>query len=175
MAIDECSGSGQEAGIHAHALAGIDLDHHETFPVAAIAFDFGPQFLKKCFLELDDLFDVHTGEKRVSCGDGSLSEKNVLKFVVAGREDGSALVDFGGVKKVENGEMLNGENAIHAFEAEAALAVQEIGNVRLLESSLLSEAEAGKIAILNALPKGVAKIFLEDAEFHKREYITAGV
>ena len=45
----------------------------------------------------------------------------------------------------------------------------------LLEAGLLSKAEAGEIAILNALPKRVAKIFLEDAEFHKGEYSTAQV
>lgn len=175
MAIDEGCGSGQEAGIHAHALARIDLDHDETLPVTAIAFDLGPQLLKKRFLELDDLLDVHIGEKRMGGGDGTFREQNVLKFVVAGRENGSALVDFGGVQKIKNGEVLNGENAIHAFQAEAALAVQEIGDVGLLESSLLSQAETGQIAILNALPKGVAKVFLEDAKLHKGEYSTAQV
>ena len=175
MAIDERCGPGQETRVHAHAFACIDLNHHETLPVAAIAFDLGAQLLKKCFFELDDLFDVHIGEERMGCGDGAFGEENVLKLIVAGRENGSALVDFGGVKKIEDGEMLNGENAIHALQTETALAVQEIGDVRLLESSLLGEAEAGEIAVLNALPKSVAKIFLEDAEFHRGEYSTGAV
>ena len=108
MAIDEYGGAGQKAGIHAHALACVDLDHHEALPVAAIAFDLGPQLFKKCFPKLDDLFNVHIGEKRVGGGDGTLGEENILKFVVTGGEDGGALIDFGGIKEIEDGEMLNG-------------------------------------------------------------------
>lgn len=36
----------------------------------------------------------------------------------------------------------------------------------LLETGLLGQAKAGKIAFINAFPEGIAKILLEDAEFH---------
>lgn len=99
-------------------------------------------------------------------GDGAVGEDDVLKFVIAGGEDGSALIYLGRVQEIEDGEMLDGENAVHAFEAEAALAIQEVGDVSLLETGLLGQAKAGKIAFLNALPESIAKILLQNAEFH---------
>lgn len=62
--------------------------------------------------------------------------------------------------------MLNGEDAVHAFEAEAAFAIEEIGDVGLLEPGLLSQTEAGEIAFLDAFPKSIAEIVLQDSEFH---------
>lgn len=40
MAVEEKSCAGQEAGIHAHALAGIGFDEDESLPLLAVAFDF---------------------------------------------------------------------------------------------------------------------------------------
>jgi hypothetical protein len=41
-------------------------------------------------------------------GDSSVGKKNVLKIVVAGRHDRRALIDLGGIEKIEYGEVLNG-------------------------------------------------------------------
>ncbi|PYX48854.1 MAG: hypothetical protein DMG83_00455 [Acidobacteria bacterium] len=62
--------------------------------------------------------------------------------------------------------MLHIQDFVHAFQAEAALAVEEVGNVRLLEAGLLGEAEAGKIALFNPVPERLAQIFLQRFEFH---------
>ena len=69
-------------------------------------------------------------------------------------------------------QMLNGENAVHTFNAEAALTIEEVGNVSLLEASLLSQTETGKIAFLDTLPKCVAQIFLKHPELHEWKCIT---
>ncbi len=173
MAIDEQGGAGQKAGVHAHAFAGVGFDEDEALPAGTVAFDFRLELLQKTLFEFQDLLDMHAGKEGMGGGDGAVGDEDVLKFVIAGRQDGSALIDFGGVEEIEDGEMLDGEDPIHAFEAEAALAVQEVGDVSLLESGLLGQAKSGEIAVFNAFPKSIAKIFLQDAEFHgSREYST---
>src|ERR1017187_5082927 len=66
--------------------------------------------------------------------------------------------------------MLNGQDPIHALKAEATLAIEEVGDVGLLETRLLCQAEAGEVAFLNALPKSIAEVVLQHSEFHRREY-----
>jgi hypothetical protein len=62
--------------------------------------------------------------------------------------------------------MLNGEDPVHAFEAEAALAIEEVGDVGLLEPGLLGQTEASEIAFVDTLPKSIAEIVLQNSEFH---------
>ena len=69
--------------------------------------------------------------------------------------------------------MLDRKDFVHAFEAEAAFPVQEIGDVGLLEFSLLGEPKSGEFTCFDTLPKVFAKIILQDFEFHWREYSTA--
>lgn len=103
MAVDEKRGAGQQTGVHAHAFAGISFNYHKAFPLVPIAFNFRFQLLEKCFLKFEDFPDVHTGDQGLSGGDGSVGDQNILEFVIAGWEDGGALVDFGGVEEIENG------------------------------------------------------------------------
>lgn len=168
MAVDEQRGAGKQARIHAHTFASVHFNYHKAFPLFAIAFNFGFQLFEECFLEFQNFFHVHTSEQGFGGGDGSIGEKDILKLVVAGGQDGSALVHFGGVEEIEHGQMLNGEDAVHAFETEAALAIEEVGDVGLLEAGLLGQTEAGEIAFVDTLPKSIAEIVLQDSEFHAR-------
>src|SRR5208282_5572300 len=77
-----------------------------------------------------------------------------------------ALVDLGRIEQVEDGEVLHGQNSVHTFEAEAALLVEKIGDVSLPEAGLLGEPESGQFACLDSFPQYLAKIFLQDFEFH---------
>ena len=104
------------------------------------------------------------------CG---VSEENVFEFVAAGGQDRGALADFGGIEQVEYGKMLHGKDFVHAFEAESALAVKEIGDVGLLESSLLCEVKTGQFARFDAIPEDLAKIILQDFELHCRSIAPA--
>ena len=70
--------------------------------------------------------------------------------------------------------MLNGEDAIHAFQAEAALAVQEVRDVGLLETRLLCQAEAGEVAFRDALPKCTAEVILQNSELHNNRECSMG-
>ena len=173
MAVDQERGSGQQAGVHAHTFAVVHLDEHEAFPLLAVAFGLWFQLLKKSFFKFQDFFDVHAGDEGLSGGDGSVDEEDVLEFIIAGRQDGSALVDLGGVEQVEDGKMLDSQDAVHALEAQAALTIQEVGDVSLFKASLLRQTEAGQVAFLDALPKRFAQVILQYSEFHGREYNTA--
>jgi hypothetical protein len=66
--------------------------------------------------------------------------------------------------------MLDGQDPVHALEAQAALAIQEVRDMGLLESRLLCQTEAGQIAFINALPKSFAEVVLQHSEFHSWEY-----
>lgn len=170
VAIDQERGAGKKTGIHAHAFAGVGFDEDEAFPAGTVAFDFGLELLQKALLEFKDLFHVHAGEQGVRGGDGAIGEDDALKFVIARRNDGGTFVDLGGIEQIEHRETLDRQDAIHAFEAEATFAVQEVGNVSLLEAGLPRQAKPGEIAIFDAFPQSIAKVFLQDTEFHGREY-----
>ena len=47
MTIYENRGARQQARIHAHPFAGVDLDGHETLPLVAVALERGAQFAQK--------------------------------------------------------------------------------------------------------------------------------
>jgi hypothetical protein len=66
--------------------------------------------------------------------------------------------------------MLDGQYPVHALEAQAALAIQEVGDVGLLESCLLGQAEAGQLPFIDAPPKSFAEVVLQHSEFHSWEY-----
>src|ERR1700746_999739 len=102
--------------------------------------------------------------------DGCVSQKYILELVVAGRQDRSALVDLSRIEQVQDRKMLHGQDPVHALEAKTALAIQEVRDMSLLESSLLCQTEAGQIAFINALPKSFAQVILQHSEFHSWEY-----
>ena len=68
--------------------------------------------------------------------------------------------------------MLDGKDFIHAFDAEPTLAIEEIGDVGLLEPSLLGQTEPGEFPCFDAAPENLAEIILQDFELHGREYST---
>jgi hypothetical protein len=102
--------------------------------------------------------------------DVSFCEEDVLEIIVAGRHNRSAFVDLGRVKQIEYGEMLDGQNPVHALKTQSTLAIQEVGDMSLLESGLLCQTEAGQISLIDALPKSIAQIVLQNAKFHKSKY-----
>ncbi len=172
MAVNQERCPGHESWIHTHGFPGIDLDEDKALPSGAIALGFGLQLAEKTFLEFEDFFDVHAGDERLSGSGGGVGEEDIFKFVAAGRQNGGSLVYLGGIEQVEHGKMLHGEHFVHAFEAQAALPVQEVGDVGLLEFGLLGESKAGQFAGIDALPENLAKIILQDFELHGPEYST---
>ena len=68
--------------------------------------------------------------------------------------------------------MLNVENLVHPFQAKPTLAIEEVGDMGLLEPSLLGEPQAGDFPSINAIPERLTKIFLQRPEFHGEKYST---
>ena len=60
---------------------------------------------------------------------------------------------------------------IEAFDAQGALAIEEVRDVRLLESSEVGELEPGDLAGIDALPQGFSQILLQRPYFHDLNYI----
>lgn len=142
MAVDEQRGTGDQAGIHSLGLTGVELDENETVPGEAVALRFGPELAQEDFSEFKDFENPIGGDHGLSSGSG-IDQQNIFEFVRTGRQDGSTLVDFGGIEQVEDGKMLDGQDLVHAFEAQTALTVEEVRNVGLFEAGLVGEAKAG--------------------------------
>ena len=94
------------------------------------------------------------------------TSEHIVEVVVAGRSDAGALVDFAGIEQIQNGKALDIQHLVHAFDAQAPFAVEEVGNVGLLEAGISGQAQAGQFAFLDALPERFAQIFLQGPELH---------
>ena len=171
MAIEENGSTGQEAGIHAHALAGIDANDDKTFPGFAAGLEFGTEAAEERAAELEQAFDAHVHDEGFGSRYFAVDNKDIVELVIAGRGDAGALVDLVGVEQVEDREALNVKDLVHALEAKAALAVEEIGNVGLAEAGFLGEAKAGQFSFVDAFPKPFAEVLLQSLELHGRESI----
>ena len=167
MSINQDYGPGVETGKHRQGVLDIEPDEDETLPRRAVADRFSTQLAEKGLAELDHLEHVHGGDEGMS-GSRRRGQQDTFEFVGAGWEDGGPLADLGGIEQVEDREVLDGENFVHALEAETAFAIEKIGDMSLFESGLLCESESGEFATINALPQDFPKIVLQDPELHVR-------
>lgn len=142
MAVDKKRGAGDEAREHG-GVAGVELDEDEAVPGRTVPFELGLELAKKGLTELQDFKDPVGGDKGLGGSGGGIGEKDVFEVVGAGGQDGGALVDLGGVEEVEDREVLDGEDLVHALDAESALAIEEIRNMSLFKTCLLGQPETG--------------------------------
>ena len=166
MAVEQQRCSCRKAGRHRKGFFGSEPDEHETLPCGAVSFGHCLKPSQECFLEFEDIKYVHAGDERLSGRGGGIGKDYVFEFVVAWGKDGGALIDLGGIEEVEYAEVLDGEDGIHAFEAEAALAVEEVGDVGLLESGLLCQPESGQAACFDSPQEDFTKVVLQTAKLH---------
>lgn len=143
MAVDEERGCGLKAGLHGLGITGIEADQDEALPGRMVALRIWADAVQEGFLELENVFDIHACDVRLDRGNGRVDKNYILEVIRARRNDGGALVDFLRIEEVEHREVLDVQDLVHTFEAESALAVDEVGNVGLFESGLLGEAESG--------------------------------
>ena len=144
----------------------VQLDEHEALPRRAPALGLRAEAAQKAFPELEDFLRMLGEDERLRGGSGGVGQDDMLEFVAAGRNDGGAFVYLGWIEQIENREMLNGKNFVHAFEAEAALLVEKVGDVGLAESSLAGQMESGELSGFDSGLKDFAQIVLEDFELH---------
>jgi len=72
--------------------------------------------------------------------------------LLGGKMDARLLTSEGSSRS-KHREMLNGQDAIHALKAESPLAIEEVGDVGLLEARLLCQTEAGGDRLPQCAPK----------------------
>jgi len=166
MAVYQKGGSGGQAGGHGLGVGGIEFDQDEALPSGVVALGIRPEFVKEGLLELEEFLHMHAGYEGLGGGDGGISHGYVFEVVGTGGQDGGAFIDLGGVEEVKNGEVLDLKDLVHAFKAESALAVEEVGDVSLFESRLLRQTEPGKFTCIYTIPEDIAKIFLQGLELH---------
>ena len=82
------------------------------------------------------------------------------------------LLTSAGSSKIEDGEVLDLEDFVHALEAQTAFAVEEVRDMGLFESSLFGEAESGQFTCIDAVPENFTEVILQDFELHWAEYST---
>ena len=99
-------------------------------------------------------------------GDCAVDLEDVVEFILAGRGNAGAFIDFAGIEQVQDGEALDVQYLVHALDAQATFPVQEVGNVRLLETCLPGQAQAGQLAFFDALAKSFPQILLQRPELH---------
>jgi hypothetical protein len=166
MAIDQDGGGGQEARKHTHTFASVDADGNETLPDLAIALGRRAQAAEKTGGELEDFLDHHAYDDRFRRGSAAIDQRDVLKIAIVGVDDAGAFIEFGRIQEVEDGEVLHGEDTVHAFQTEAAPGVEEIGNMSLFETGARGEFHTGQFAQLHLLVQALAKIVLKHFELH---------
>ena len=168
MAVDQEKGSRSQTRVHREGFARVEPDHDETLPIGAFGMAFGLNAVEEGLLEFENLFHMHADNKRLAGSNGGVGEEDIFELVGAGRKDRGTFVDLGGIEEIEDREVLHLEDLVHTFEAEPAFSVKEVGNMSLLESSLLGEAEPGEFTCFDTVQKNFAEVFLQDFELHGR-------
>jgi hypothetical protein len=152
--------------IHCGGLLGVGADGEETLPMGVFCGRAGAVVVEARGGDLDGFDDGGGGDAGfVHCG--------------GGRDDGDDLGGIAGVdwegrlgsgqvywQELVDGEVLRGEDAVEAFEGKATLAIEEIGDMRLLEASLMGEAAAGESAAFDASKEFDAEEFMQILKIH---------
>jgi len=165
-------GSGGEEGFHGGGLLGVGADGEEALPVGVTSGGAGAIVVEAGGGDLDGFDDGGGGDAGLVHGGGGGDDRDDFDGV-------AGLVGRGGSGEVEgeelvDGEVLGGENAVEAFEGEGTLLVEKIGDVGLLEASLLGETSAGEGAALDAAEEFEANEFVQVLEVHRVKGVLKG-
>ena len=126
MAVDQEGGSWEQAWMHRQCFAGVEFHKHEALPTGAVAMGFRLDPVEKGLLELEDVFDMHAGNKGLGRRNRGIGEDDIFELVGAPRKDRSPFVDLCGIEEIKDGEVLNLKYFVHTFEAKASFPVQEV-------------------------------------------------
>src|SRR5260370_33417655 len=132
MTVNEYSRARQSTWIHAHTVTRVHLYQNKASPMGSVTVQVRTQLLEVRFLDLQDVFDVLAEDLRLTSGNVCFDQQHAFELVIAWWHNRSSLVDVSRVNQVEHRKPLRHQHAVHRVEAEAALAVQEVRDVRLL-------------------------------------------
>lgn len=162
VTVDDDDRSLGEEGGHGGGLVGVDADGDEAMPVFAGGGGAGAIFEEARGGEGDAFDDGGGRDFGLLDGDGRGDEGDGLGGVCGwgsggGEMEGEDLLD---------GEFLCGEDAVEAFEGEGSFAIEEVGDVGLLEAGLLGKTSSGEGTGFDAADEFQPQEFLEVGEVH---------
>ena len=143
MAVDQKKSARSQTRVHRQSFVRVESDQNEALPIGVLGMAVRLNAVEEGFLELEDFFHVHAGNKGLAGSNGGVSQDDVLELVGAGRKDRGPFVDLCRIEEIEDRKVLNLKDLVHALKAEPAFSVEEVRDMSLLESGLLGEAESG--------------------------------
>ena len=150
VTIEHGDGAGGDEGVHGGGLLRVGADGQEALPMGVPGGGAGAVVVEARGGDLDGFDDGGGGDACLVHGGGGRDDGNDLGWVAGmGREGGLCGVEIDRQNLID-GEILRGENAVESFEGEGAFAIEEIGDMGLLEPSLLGEPTASKCAAFDA-------------------------
>ena len=164
VAVEHGDGSGGEEGFHGGGLLGVGANGQKALPVGVAGGRAGAIVVEARGRDLNGFDDGCGGDAGFVHGGG-------------GGDDGDDFNGFAGLRgsssggEVERedlvyGEVLGGEDAIEAFKGEGSFAVEEVGDVGLLEACLLGETSAGESASFDAAEEFEAEELVQVLKIH---------
>jgi hypothetical protein len=127
----------------------------------------GAKAVQEGFAEDKGLYHVVGRESGDGGRDQGVYEGNFCKLSVQ-RRKAEPPANRRTVHKVHDGEVLGGEDAVESSKAKPALAVEEVGDVGLLEASVVREGEGSQASMSDTFQKKSADALLQRMEGHRR-------
>jgi hypothetical protein len=175
VAIEHGDCAGGDERIHGGGLLGVGADGEEALPMGVFGGRTGAVIVQAGGGDLDGFDDGRGGDAGFIHGSGGRDDGHDLDGV-AGRNRERGL-RRGEIERQDlvDGEVLRGEDAVETFEGKGAFAIEEVGNVGLLEAGLLGEAAAGEGTAFDAAKEFDAEELMQVLKVHRYKFIRAGL
>jgi hypothetical protein len=161
VTIKEHLRTGPQLRRHSGGVLLIESDHGKAGPVTAVADCFGFEPTQETSGEADHILNIVGVEASRACGRVERDQRDRFGFgggVFAVRDIAQGLVH---ARKLQHIEVQDIEQTIHGLQAEPALAVEEVGEMRLLKSRSVRQGLPRQLAPVEPRPYGVAKAVLK--------------
>jgi len=166
VAVEDGDGSGGKERVHGGGLQGVGADGEEALPVGVAGGGAGAVVVQAGGGDLNGFNDRGGVDSGVVHGGGGGDDGDDLNGLASGgwRRCGGGEFER---KEVFDGEVLRGEDAVEAFEGESAFAIEEVGDVSLLEAGLLGETAAGQGSAFDAAEEFETEELVEVLKVHE--------
>jgi hypothetical protein len=175
VAVEDGDGAGGDERIHGGGLLGVGADGEEALPVGVFGGRTGAVVVEAGGGDLDGFDDGRGGDAGFIHGSGGRDDGHDLDGVAGRSREGG--LRRGEIERQDlvDGEVLRGEDAVETFEGKGAFAIEEVGNVGLLEAGLLGEAAAGEGTAFDAAKEFDAEELMQVLKVHRYKFIRAGL
>jgi len=163
VAVEDGDGSGGEEGVHGGGLLGVGADGEEALPVGVAGGGAGAVVVQAGGGDLDGFDDGGRGDAGLVHGGGGGDDGDDFYWVAGLCRSCRGYVER---ENLVHGEVLGAKDAVEAFEGESSFAVEEVGDVGLLEASLLGETGSGEGASFDAAEEFETEEFMQVLKIH---------